>query len=108
MSINLKALGGAYLMTVRITAIRKDNGNHDNPHEAISMFRWVDERTDETGDSTRLAMVDWLENKGGTACVGTGAYRARCYVNVSVRGNKFLQTQADGRWSNNLLSLPEF
>ena len=95
-------------MAVRITAIQKDNGNHNNPHEAISMYRWVNESTSESGDSTRLAMVCWMEQKDGEAYVGSGANKAWCYVNISARGTKFLQTYADSKWSNNLLSLPEF
>lgn len=95
-------------MSVRITAIRKDNGNHTNPNEAISMYRWVNELNGRTGDSTRQAMVQWMENEKGAAYVSTGNSKVWCYVNVSARGVKFLQTHADNRWSNNLLSLPEF
>jgi hypothetical protein len=95
-------------MSVKITAIKKDNGNHLNPHEAITDFRWVDETDGKMGRSTRQRMVQWMEQEGGKAYVGMGASKAWCYVNVSAKGNKFLQTHADGKWANNLLSLPEF
>jgi hypothetical protein len=94
-------------MAVRITCINKDNGNHDNPNEAISHFGWQNESTGKTGRATRQQMVEYIEADKGAAYVGTGASKVYCYVRTSPRGTKFLQTQSDGQWSNNLLSLPE-
>ena len=28
---------------IEITGIRKDNGNHENPYEAVEFYRWVDQ-----------------------------------------------------------------
>lgn len=95
-------------MAVKIVAIRKGNGSHNNPHEAISMYRWVNESTGKSGDSLSSTMVHWMEHEKGEAYVGSGANKAWCHVNVSTHGTKFLQTYAGGKWANNLLSLPEF
>ncbi|MDB5186879.1 MAG: hypothetical protein JWM07_351 [Candidatus Saccharibacteria bacterium] len=91
---------------IEITGIRKDNGNHDNPHEAIEAYRWVDHGNGSTGLVTRTGAVKWIED-GNDAYVAIVQPRAYCYVNVSANGNKFLQTYPDALESNNLLQLPE-
>ena len=93
-------------MTVRIIAVRKDRGNHDNPHEAVSDYKWLNEQDNNSDIEPRANMVSWVE-KGGKAYVKDAAGTVYCYVNVSRAGTKFLQTYADNRWSDNLLSLPE-
>ena len=93
-------------MAIKIIAIKKDNGNHDNPHEAISDFLWIEPGTSGEYASSRETIVEFLE-KGGKAYVETGGYRAYC----AVRDNghiKYVQTHSDGYYNNNLLSLPEF
>src|SRR5487761_1440145 len=81
-------------MAVRIIRVRKDNGNHDNPHEAISHYEWVNEQTSESKISDRLTMVAWIENNGH-AYVRDSYGTVSCYVNTSRAGTKFLQTRAD-------------
>lgn len=93
-------------MAVRIRCINKAGGDHQDPHEAISHYGWINESSNETGKDDRPTMVAWVE-KGGVAYVGTGSSKAYCQVRQSARGTKFLQTVSDGRWSNNLLSLDE-
>ena len=93
-------------MAVRIIAIRKDGGNHYNPHEAISHYNWLNEDTQESAIADRPSMVAWVE-KGNQAYVRSAEGTAYCYVNHSAAGTKFLQTNADDRSSNNLLNLPE-
>lgn len=91
---------------IQIIAIRKDSGNHSNPHEAISEFKWLDPKSNEVHVNTRRAVVAYLE-EGGSAYVETNGYRAYC----GVRNNghiKYVQTYSDGYYNNNLLSLPEF
>lgn len=99
---------------IKITGIRKDNGNHDNAYEAVSHYRW--ESHDRNGNVTksgiapRIDMVNWLEGSLGfkvEAYVERVLPRAYCYVNVSKYGTKFLQTRADATDQNNLLKLPE-
>jgi hypothetical protein len=95
-------------MSVKITCINKDGGYHQNPHEAISHLGWIEEATNSSGKSTRLEMVDWIENKSGVAYtkdeLGNVAY---LIVKTSTSGNKYVQTIADSKETNNLLSLPE-
>ncbi len=96
-------------MAVRITCIRKDGGNHSNPHEAISHLRWLNENTGESDIITRLGLYDWLkqstsnqayvkDNRGNIAYVGTAE---------TAWGTKYVRTYADRTWTDNLLSLPE-
>lgn len=94
-------------MAVRIIGIRKDNGNHYNPYEAVSHYQWVNEANGKHGLDDRLTMVDWVENKKGRAYVKSDEGTVDCFVNTSASGTKFLQTNADSRSSNNLLNLPE-
>lgn len=96
-------------MAIRITAIRKDNGNHENPHLGITFFRWVNEQTQASGDTSREAMYDWIVNKKGTAYVQdqTGN-RAYVYGAISPFGNPYVRTAANKTWTDNLLQLPEF
>jgi hypothetical protein len=95
-------------MAVRITCINKAHGNHNNPHEAIEKLGWVNEFSGESGICSRLDMVRFIENEKGVAYVidryGNKAY---LYVRASVNGNKFVQTIADGKYSDNLLALIE-
>ena len=94
-------------MSVRVTCINKASGHHEEPHEAVSHYGWVDESTKNTGRSDRQVMVDWVK-QGNKAYVrdaqGNTAY---CAVRKSSRGTEFLQTYADGKYTDNLLSLPE-
>ncbi len=56
-------------MSVRVTCITKDGGNHFNPHEAISSFGWVNEETGAKGTSTRAQMIEFIEAQKGKAYV---------------------------------------
>ena len=92
---------------IRITCIGKDNGDHYDPHEGILNFGWVDDKTGNTGISTRAAMIDFLE-KGNSAYVKGSFNRiAWLVVSVSRYGNKYIKTIADDRETNNLLALAE-
>lgn len=94
-------------MSVRITCINKAGGDHLDPHEAVTNYGWINESDGEKGRNDRASMVDWVANKKGVAYAGTGDSKVFCQVRESRRGTKFLQTVSDGKWSNNLLSLPE-
>ncbi|MDB4984661.1 MAG: hypothetical protein JWM20_840 [Patescibacteria group bacterium] len=94
-------------MAVRITCINKDNGNHLNPHAGITHFGWVNEQTRATGKSTKAVMVDFLTKQGGKAYV-KDARGNIAYVGVITNHiPPYLRTYADGKWSDNLLSLGE-
>jgi len=91
---------------IQITGIKKDNGNHYNPHEAVTDYAWTNHSTGNRGLVSRAGAVKWIE-EGNKAYVQRVQPRAYCYVNKSVSGTKFLQTFSDTTPSNNLLNLPE-
>lgn len=94
-------------MAVKITCINKDNGDHYDPHEAITHLGWIVESTNETGKNTRAEMVKFVEG-GGKAYtkdyLGNVAYLV---VRTSRSGNKYVKTVADGKETDNLLYLVE-
>jgi len=96
-------------MIVRIVCINKDNGNHDNPHEAIANYGWVDDADQSnSGKASRLKMVEFLkEDENNKAYVKNGDDKAYCYVRENKYGTKFLQTVTDRKWDDNLLRLGE-
>lgn len=96
-------------MSVRITCINKDSGNHENPHTAISYLNWRNEQTGETGRASRVEMYEFVRQKGiGSAYVkdfkGDIAYLEAV---LSPRGTKYVRTIPDYTKADNLLSLPE-
>ena len=94
-------------MAFRITGIRKPGGA-DNPHEAISHYRWIDDGKTESKITDRMTVVGWVGDENIPAYVKDDAGdKAYCKVNVSKSGTKFLQTYSDNIWTDNLLSLPE-
>jgi|WetSurMetagenome_2_1015567.scaffolds.fasta_scaffold170310_2 hypothetical protein len=95
-------------MAVKITCITKDNGNHMNPHEAITNLGWVNEETRAIGTSTREQMIEFIEKQGGSAYTRDG-YGGVAYliVKTSSYENKYVKTIADGVESDNLLFLAE-
>lgn len=95
-------------MTIRITCIKKAGGQHENPHVAISDLGWVTDETGVSGRSTRLEVYEYITQKGGRVYVKDSAgNKAYLVGKISPRGTKYVQTQADGISSDNLLKLPE-
>ncbi len=48
-------------MAVKITCINKDNGDHDDPYEAITDLGWINEATRSSGKSSLREMIEFLE-----------------------------------------------
>lgn len=92
-------------MPIRITGIRKPGGAN-NAHAAISHYRWVEDGKTVSTISERLTVVGWVDN-GVTAYVSDGRNIANCHVRQNDNGTRYLQTVTDGKYSDNLLSLPE-
>ncbi len=84
------------MSTLQVTCVNKPDRN--SPHEHITHLG---------GRSWRLTVQDVIasiENRTNTFYTDDG--RKRAVVQVRVRnGRKFVQTQADGDWTNNLLEL---
>lgn len=91
---------------VEITCINKDKGNHTNPHEGITHYKWYSHTNQKREKSSRMEMVRYIEN-GNRAYVSHGSSKAYCYVRTGSSSKKFLQTYADRQYTNNLLALPE-
>jgi len=95
-------------VSIRVTCIKKSGGYHADPHHAIESLGWINEQTGDTGRSTRLQVYDWLKTQNGMAYVrdvrgNTAQVAPRAHAN----GTRFLQTHADGIWTDNLLAQPE-
>lgn len=94
-------------MSIRIVCINKDNGDHYDPHLAITHLGWIEDETEKRGKSTRLQIVDFIE-KGNYAYVKDSYGNiAKLIVKVSFAGNKYVKTISDGKETNNLLALSE-
>ena len=95
-------------MAVKITCIKKDGGNHENPYIAISSMSWLNEGSNQVGTSTRLEMYDFVVNKQGVAYVKDAhGNTANLMGAVSPNGKSYVKTIADNVKSDNLLKLPE-
>ena len=91
-------------MGVYVAAIRLSGGTQ---HEHITNFLWVMENTYQSGVSSTANMVTYVE-QGNSVKVSDGVNRVQAYV-VRPQGRPaYLQTQADGKWTDNLLALPRF
>lgn len=90
-------------MAVEINSIHLVGGTR---HEHIASVRWTNPSSGDSGESTRETMVDWIENKNGSAYVTDGQNTVSVgVVNASPR---YIRTSADGVWTDNLLALPRF
>lgn len=99
------------MIEIKITGIRKDNGNHYNPFEAVEAYRWEQPGTSNGKLTERSVVVGWLDNgidgNKVKAYVHRVEPRADCFVNESSNKIRFLQTEPDATNENNLLELPE-
>jgi hypothetical protein len=95
-------------MSVRVTCISKSNGDHENPHAAISSVGWTNESTNKSGSSTRLVMYDWIKDENGVAYVrDRDGNQVRVGTAETARGTKYIRTYRDKVWTDNLLAMPE-
>lgn len=96
-------------MSVKITCINKDGGNHENPYVAISHLGWINESTHEKGKATREEMYDYIKNKNGVAYVVDSYDGSKAYLEtrISSKGTKYVKTEANDTGRDNLLELPE-
>lgn len=93
-------------MAIRFTHKRMSPGYSD--HEHITHLAWVDMSTGSPSSGTRATLVDMIDNRGVSAQVGTGADAVPVGVVRPSYGQPYLRTYADGKWTNNLLNLPDF
>lgn len=91
-------------MSTNVNAIRLAGGDK---HQHIVHLWWTERETGKPGSGTRAEMVDYIE-RGGQACVDDGrGHVAAVGVVTPASGPKYVQTYADGVWTDNLLALPK-
>lgn len=84
--------------TAQVTCVRISE-NRSGGHEAISHLG---------GDGwllTRAEVIAYIEAKTWDFYTKSEGKTAWLYVRTNASGGKFVQTQSDGVWSNNLLNL---
>lgn len=91
-------------MAIRCTAIRMSLGGW--AHEHIIRIFWIQDGTFVEQSSTRDEMVAFVESGGAAYVRDAAGDVAYLGVWVSVLGNKYVKTYADGIWNDNLLALP--
>jgi hypothetical protein len=87
---------------VYIISIHMPRGTN---HEHIESVRWRNPSSGATSESTRQAVVDWIDG-GGDARV-QDRY-GEVVVRVVRAAPPYLRTYADNRPTDNLLSLPRY
>lgn len=88
---------------VRITAIHMVGAEH---HQHIAEMKWANPTDGSTGASSREAMVKFIRDDSGEAYVDGPTKRA--YLRVREATPPYVQTYADGTWTDNLLALPRY
>lgn len=85
---------------VEITAVHMEVGTN---HEHIASVQWINPQNQETGQSTREQMVEWLTANPRQAYVSDGTRNV--LVGVVDATPEYIRTYADGVWTDNLLAL---
>jgi hypothetical protein len=94
-------------MSIRITCIEKDSGNHENPHVAISFLGWTNEANSNSGRTSRDDMYDWVRGGGEAYVRDSAGDVAYLIAEISPRGTKYVKTKPDRTKQDNLLKLKE-
>ena len=89
---------------IYIIAVHMEPSNAGD-HEHIAEVQWREPSSGQIGRSDRQTMVDWI-NQGGDARVHDDQREVR--VGVMDADPPYTRTYADGRYTNNLLSLPRY
>lgn len=93
-------------MAIRITCIKKSNGDHENEYVAISHLGWTDYANNKSGISTRLQVYEFIK-KGGQAYVLKGSNKTPLIAVETDKGTKYVRTEANSTEKDNLLELSE-
>lgn len=79
-----------------------------NDHQHIAKVEWFNHDNSKIDVSTVQQMVIFLEGGGNAYVAGANSASIPIGVVKMADGSKHIRTYADGKWTNNLLSLPEF
>lgn len=94
-------------MALRCTARRMAVGG--NGHEHIAYLWWQDDQTGQEGVFSRQQMVEYIDRNGINSvwCPDRNPAVPGQWVHTNTNGIvRYVQTFADGRWTDNLLALP--
>ncbi len=92
-------------MAYRCTAIKMSPGGHLHSH--IVEIRAIDESSGGTIVGSRQQWVDAV--KGGARAYVLDKFGDKAYLRVNRMGyTEYVQTYADGIWTDNLLALPRY
>lgn len=81
--------------------------DRNSPHEHITHVGGPNPNGSGRWKDTTTNVVKFIDDKTHRFYTNEGGRVAWVGVRVSAAGKKFLQTHADGVWSNNLLALNE-
>jgi len=93
-------------MALQTVARRMEGGNG---HEHIA-YLWWEDGNGGNGVYTRDQMVAYIDKHGTESvwCADRDPKKKGAWVHTNSNGRvRYVQTNADGRWTDNLLSLPE-
>lgn len=93
-------------MAVQITHRRMAPGGTGNQH--IVAVQWRSDSDGRIDSSTREVMVDFIDNKKGSAYVRGSQSRSDVGTVHESGTAPYLRTYANGVWNDNLLALPTF
>jgi hypothetical protein len=94
---------------IYITEVRMSRGGKE--HEHIEAVRWEHRGSpQETGESTREEMIDWIENKDGFVHVrDRQGHDVRVHAVRPTNARPYLKTSPDTKeWRDDLLDLPRY
>jgi len=94
-------------MAIRITCIKKANGDHETPCEAITTLGWINDQTGNIGRSSRREMYNWIKNEAGYAYVQIDEQKIRLITAESSKGTPYVKTSPNDTEDDNLLKLSE-
>lgn len=99
-------IGEYSIMAVHVYSIHMAPGG--STHEHIERVRYEDQTSGRREERTVPQMVDFID-RGGKAFTSDGRVRAEIgVVRPGGSARPYIRTYADGRWTNNLLSLPRY
>lgn len=93
-------------MAIRVTHRRMSSGGY--LHEHITNLKGTNDSTGATEDHPRSWWVSFVENGGKAYVKDSKGDVAYLRVRQTTAGTKYVQTYADGIWTDNLLALPTY
>lgn len=92
-------------MSIEITHVKYSGTS--KTHESIVEYKWKNQQTGNVASSTKPVLVAWVEGNGA-AYVGANTQQVEVKAVRPSGAPAYLRTHADGKPTNNLLSLPTF